>query len=435
MADIKKTSKLLVAVAVSVLMVASARADDFMQNAREFLDVVGASAEENQDYIARSNQFTAEGEFTSEELAELFLIRAIVFSRMKDNNNALESYSAALQNKNLSPILKAEAFKNRGLLYYGNAAYVEAKNDFVRALQILSGNAELHYYLANSYFGMVEFERALRQYDLALEGMASNRFLAYYGKASIYHQQKKYVISKEFLEKSLQVRGDFQPSLDLLSELDLLTNSDELPTISSSAPQKNNQSAVKKELSPAEIYNQLLEQAFAAKKIDGKTKNINIKLNLNKVEQDNVQTASIKAAKPLSKKLKKTAVNLRLSPNNFNLQVSTTPYNVMPDVKFQRLDGLLSVKIAPTPAKIKGYFLQLSSNQNKQNIQTYYNKLIGKHKLLLAKRPYLIREFKDKKQTTNYQLLIAGFQSYKQANSLCKFLKAQNSDCFVRQIK
>lgn len=416
-----------------------ALAADFMKNARLFIETSGATPAQNQDYIAQLNQFTAEGEFTAVELAEIFLIRALIFSRLNDDDNALESYAAALNTSNLPPILQAEAYKNRGLLYYNGTAYSGAKDDFERALEILSGNAELHYYLANAYFGLYDFESAIIQYDLALEGMANNRFLAYYGKGSVYFQQKLFEKSRENLNKSLEVKSDFEPSLTLLAEIDSFSMP---PAPSSTSPQNvaNDELAITNDngqLTPNEIYNQLLEQAFEAKKTSSGNKKVNIKLKLTQDQIDNIATSSIPRSE---KKLKiaRSDVNLRDNLQTFEQQISETPFVITEPAQPKRLDALL----APAPSSDKmpekglhGYFLQLASSSNRKNSQTYYQQIIKKHQTLLAGRPYVIREFKDAKQQMKYQLLISGFQSYKQANSLCKFLKAQNSDCFVRQIK
>ncbi|MBL1422129.1 MAG: SPOR domain-containing protein [Alphaproteobacteria bacterium] len=403
-------------------------ADDFMQQARMFLEVSDATVEQNQDYIALSNQFTAEGEFTAAELAELFLIRAVVFSRLKDSENAFESYFAALESGHLSPILIAETYKNRGLLFYSDAAYTEAKDDFEQALKILSGNAELHYYLANSYFGLSDFKNALNQYDLALDGMANNRFLAYYGKASIYYQQKQYEKSREILGKSLEMRSDFEPALQLLDEIDALNNVG-LPSRSVVAEQGTEQGTEQvesKQLTANEIYNRLLKQALDAKQKGGDATQMKIKLSLTQDRIDNLTTATIPNVK------KRPEVNLREARPKFNLHIPTIPPSIAQTQQSKLKNKSLNIN---KPEQFKGYFLQLSSGANQENAHKYYHRIVKKHGILLAKRPYVIRPFKNVKQQINYQLLLSGFQSYKQANSLCKFLKARNNDCFVRHIK
>ncbi|MGL1920095.1 MAG: SPOR domain-containing protein [Hyphomicrobiales bacterium] len=441
-----KIVKLALIVVVLTMQANSALASDFMQNARNFLEVVGASNEENQDYIARSNQFTAEGEYTSEELAESLLIRAIIFSRLKDETNALESYAAALKSGNLPPILIAETHKNRGLLYYSNAKYDEAKQDFKNALNILSGNAELHYYLANSQFGLFEFDEAITQYDMALEGMANNRFLAYYGKASVYYQQQLFAKSRDNLNKSLDIKGNFEPSITLLAQLDgFETEEAPLPTVRTTTENADVQQD--KEPTASDIYNQLLQQALASKNSDGKTGRVAIKLKLNQSEIDNLTTASIEPilkpttnietnAKPLPETLIRTEplpeISLRTTQPKFNLQVSDTPFLIQDTNQLKRLNTEVSQDIKP---KLQGFFLQLATNFSHEKTEKQYLEILKKHELLLAERPHVIREYKDSKQRSRYQLLLSGFQSYKQANSLCKFLKAQDRECFVREIK
>ncbi|PCI88692.1 MAG: hypothetical protein COB24_01620 [Hyphomicrobiales bacterium] len=412
------------ALLVFVMFAMPAVADDFMQQARMFLEISDATAEQNQEYIVASNQFTAEGEFTAAELAELFLIRAIVFSRLKDSENAFESYLAALESRHLPPILVAETYKNRGLLFYDDDAYLEAKDDFEQALEILSGNAELHYYLANSYFGLSDFNNAINQYDLALDGMANNRFLAYYGKASIYYQQKQYEKSRENLGKSLEIQGNFEPALQLLDEIDALNNVG-LPSSSVVAEQDAEQ-IDDKQLTANEIYNQLLKQALDAKQKNGDATQMKIKLNLTQERIDNLTTAAIPDVK------KRPEVNLRETTPKFNLHIQARPDSVAQTQQSKPKNKSLNVKKSN---QFKGYFLQLSSGTSQENAQKYYHRIVEKHGILLAKRPYVIRPFKNAKQQINYQLLLSGFQSYKQANSLCKLLKARNNDCFVRHIK
>lgn len=384
-----KISKLALSIIATTMFVTASFADDFMQNARSFLEIVGASAEENQDYIARSNQFTAEGEFTADELAELLLIRAIVFSRLKDDANALESYAAALKSGNLPPILIAETRKNRGLLYYGNAQYAEAKVDFEKALNILSGNAELHYYFANSLFGLFDFDNAIVQYDLALEGMANNRFLAYYGKASVFYQQKLYEKSRENLIKSLDIKGNFEPSVTLLAQLDdFEAASAPLPTIRTTTEAEV--SNISEEPTANEIYNQLLQQALAAKQSDGKSGQSSFKLKLDKENIDNLTTASIEPSAQASsdiqaKPLPETSpaptlpeVSLRTNPQVFNLQVSETPFFVEQTGQPKRLDGLLSRE---RDVELSGFFLQLATSFTKETSEKQYQEILQKHQL------------------------------------------------------
>lgn len=420
-----------------------------MQKARVFLDTPNATIEQNQEYIADSNQFTAEGEFTAEELAELFLIRAIIFTRLKDHDNAFESFNAALDSGNLSPILKAEAYKNKGLLHYTTATYELAKDDFISALNILSGNAELHYYLANSLFGLMQFEEAINQYDLALEGMAANRFLAYYGKASVYYQQELYEKSHQNLVKSLAVRTDFEPATSLLAEIEAINGQIGQQT----TEQTQSQTPVSNtELTASEIYNQLLQQALAAQKDNDGEKPKSIQLNLDDTKRQvtlskqnttkapapttAIRISAIPAqpiAKPGAKPLPELQTTTEPTPEpNGNMQISATPFIIDQSARPQRLNNLLN---DGQPVDLEGYFLQLISGSSKQLVQNYYVEMVKKHTLLLAQRPYIIRPFTDSQERLTHQLLISGFESYKQANSLCKFLKAQKSDCFVRQIK
>lgn len=412
----KTIVKFLMGLLLTMVLNSAALANQILENSWQFIETAGASAEDNQQFITQSNQFSAEADFTANEYAELLLIRAIIYSRLKDTENALENYSATLDSKLLPPILKAEALKNRGLLYYESTVYKEAKDDFFGALEILSGNAELHYYLANAYFGLFDFKTAITQYDLALEGMSNNRFLAYYGKASVFHQQELFDKSRENLQKSLEVNPNFEPALTLLAELNG-ANVDGIEQNSAG------DQPVSGELTAAEIYNQLLEKAFAAQKAGGGTKNISIKLDLESLPTKKSDTSS--------------AIRISALPQNdliktFNGQVSVIPFIIEQDGKSNRLDSLL---LANTKPQSDEYFLQLFADKNEDIVQKYYDKVMSKHKLLLGKRPYSIEPFVNNQQETTYQLFVSGFTSYKQANSLCKFLKAQNSQCSVRQIK
>lgn len=430
----KKTLKITALIWMLIGLPNAVWAADFLQTSRQFLSLDDASVEQNEDYLSQSDQFYTEGDYTEKEYAEILFIRGNIYARLKDNENALVNYSAALESGNLTPILRAETLKLRGLLYYTSTVYSESKSDFISALNILSGNAELQYYLANSYFGLFEFETALKQYDLALEGMANNRFLAYYGKASVYHQQQNFEKSRENLIKSLAIKSDFTPALNLLAEINGDATQANPADISVSTANTNPDNA---EQTAAEIYNQLLEQAFAAQQQGDGAKKLSIKLDLN--------------AKPIA-----TASNAKPQPEStVTLRKTTTGQQVLAiqsiidqDNPPKRLDDLLNVEpetktktIAPktnapqTNIRVLGYFLQLSSHDDEIGAQNYYAELLNKHKLLLANRPHRVIPYTNDQNLTSFQLLVSGFDSYKQANSLCKFIKAQNSDCVVKPIK
>lgn len=398
------------------LAIAETQPVNFMQEAREYLDKTTDSIQQNQTHILKLNQFTAEGEFSAAELAETLFIRAVIFSRLDEFENAHESYAAAIKSNNLTPLLKANAYKYRALLSYRQKIYSDARDDFIAALDILAGNAELHYYLANSYLGLLNFELALFEYDQALEGMANNRFLAHFGKASVYYQQKLYILAEQQLKKCLTLRANFTPALNLLAEIEINEQAkqgvlkqssnvnDETDGAKTTATANN-----KKPLTPNEIFNQLLMKAAAAKRLNEDVEQIEIKIDLND-DDTNIEV-----------------IEDNMPPMQGH-QVSENPFTIEAQQQTQRLDVLLQ-------PKLNGYFLQLSSNDNRKNAHANYDEMLKKHPLLLRKIPFLIREYKNENNVIIYQLLLSEFKSFKQANSLCILLKAQKADCFVRQIK
>ncbi len=383
-AKFRKLILLLITILSMFIGVINAQA--FIEEARSFTNKPDATLEQNQEYIVKLNQFIVEGNFSSAEFAEILFIRGVVFSKLNDTENALKSYEAAIKSNNLIPILLAETYKNRGLLYYGLKQYENSTDDFENALKILAGNAELHYYLANSYSGQLYLGKAIAEYENALQGLANNRFLAYYGIASIYYSQKNFPKAKEYLQKSLEDNKGFGLATNMLNEI----SKPLIPTENIEVNQPN----TSKELTSNEIFNQLLNQAAKQK---GNKKSIGIKLD----------TLTTQEKKP-AQVLKKSYITEQA----------------------KNLDGLLRTQ-QPTQT-INEYYVQLSSSNSRKNSNTYYNIMLKKHPILLKNKPYIIREFKSKK--TNYQLLLSGYKSYKQADTFCKALKAQNSDCFVRRI-
>ncbi len=402
-----------------------------MDEARQINDIPQTSIAELEAAIVKINEITATADFTAKELAELFLIRAITFSKLTDIDNAILSYNAAIDSKNLSPILTAEAYKNKGLLYYADKQYLKSKDDFVSALTILTGNAELHYYLANAYLGLLEFEEALSQYDQALSGMANNRFLAYFGKASVYFQQKKFEASKQNIQKSLELYKNFAPAKSLLSRIEIeLAPVDsqlaEMPPEPSEQSKTNASDDVtsNKNLTAEQVYNLLLTQAFAAKKKDGNVKQISFKLPIKVQTTKPATKADLKAEKHI-------ADTVKMKPQSNVRQL--TP-------KLRKSETSLAFKVTEKsktkPKKLKkAIYIQLASSKNKKNAQSYYNKMLLKHADLLTFRPYLIRAVSNEKSKIIYQTLLTGFKNFNQAAKLCNQIKAQNSDCFVRKVK
>ena len=280
----KFIAKKLSFAAIFCVYFASAFAEVTLQDARNFAENYAADESMNQDYIVSINQIIQKSGLLPPNNAELQLIKAIIYARLKDNENAQEIFTIALNNAALSPILKASAYKNRGLLAYAQKKYASAAADFEQALTILSGNSELHYYLANSYLGILDYKQALFEYDQALEGMASNRFLAYFGKASVYYQQNLFEPAKQELIKSLNFNQNFEPAISLLATIN---NNDQAQR--GVLKQNSNIRADGQPTQPLtanEIFNLLLEKAAKARSEDGDAAQTSFKLTLSSDNTD-----------------------------------------------------------------------------------------------------------------------------------------------------
>ena len=112
--------------------------------------------------------------------------RAKIYFNKANYRRALHNYNKALA---LNPE-DAQAYNNRGLIYYIMKKYSCAQKDFRRAIGI-DHLPRFYNNRAESYLAVKKFDLALRDYTYSLKSAYRN-FFTYYNRANFYYHQNEF---------------------------------------------------------------------------------------------------------------------------------------------------------------------------------------------------------------------------------------------------
>ena len=125
----------------------------------------------------------------------------------------------------LNGILLEEIYFNRGLLYISLGSYVEAKNDFLRAIDLNPNRNEavFHHYLGVTMMQLGDFNSCIPQFDIALN-LDSEHHDSLYMRAGAYASDqckiKDIEKAKEDVKRYLETNPDDLAGLRLLKDLE-----------------------------------------------------------------------------------------------------------------------------------------------------------------------------------------------------------------------
>lgn len=186
--------------------------------------------------------YLMEAEALDSDIAEVHHSKALAFFSKRDTETAIHSAKRAVElnpdyssahntlgklllderryseaelhlRKATSNPLYREAYKSRtslGILYYNRGQYVEAKEQFDKAIidnPILSCVA--HYYRGHIFVKRNEFKKAIRDYDRATRRLCGNYPDAHLALGIAYARKKDYTLAKK---KFLEIRDMFPDS-------------------------------------------------------------------------------------------------------------------------------------------------------------------------------------------------------------------------------
>jgi tetratricopeptide (TPR) repeat protein len=99
------------------------------------------------------------------DLDEAYYLRGLVFRMMKQYNQAVASYSEALQ---LNP-KRTAAYLERGMSYLSLNKVTPAISDFNQVIEMQPASGQAYYYLAEAYYQRKEFSRLRPLVEKALQ--------------------------------------------------------------------------------------------------------------------------------------------------------------------------------------------------------------------------------------------------------------------------
>jgi tetratricopeptide (TPR) repeat protein len=122
--------------------------------------------------------------------ARIYFNLAVAYNDYKkDYNNAILTYTFALQ---YDPKM-AEAYNNRGNVYYNKSDYDEAISDFTKAIQL--GNYLAYFNRGNAYYLTKRYNEAINDYNEAIK-INPNNSTAYNNRGAAYKAKGNFIKSK-----------------------------------------------------------------------------------------------------------------------------------------------------------------------------------------------------------------------------------------------
>jgi IMP dehydrogenase/GMP reductase/lipoprotein NlpI len=133
-------------------------------------------------------------------LAQAYYNRGVIYYNQQKYELALADYNKAI---NLNPNL-AEAYVNRGLLYSKQQKYELGLADYNKAIDMNPNLAQAYYNRGVIYYNQQKYELALADYNKAIE-LNPNFAEAYVSRGILYYNQQKYDLALSDYNKAIEI--------------------------------------------------------------------------------------------------------------------------------------------------------------------------------------------------------------------------------------
>jgi len=346
----------------------------------------------------------------TEKLGRSLLNRALAYQNSGKFQHAIDDYTAAMRLDALSPRMRAVALYNRGLAYEksGNAAM--AIEDFTGALLLDPQFAQSYYSRANVLRSHGQYLLAIADYKKARRFNHSKPYLTLFGEALTYDALKQTTRAKALLLKALVVKPDFKAARAKLADMG---STFPALTLVAKTPRETVRVAA---LSTGLATDTLITNSISPSRAD---------LTLRKT--------SLPAPVGVPKSI--TAAPQTIVP----LPPVPDVTNLIPTKKTAKAEKPVKV-IAKAPEKIvdqtagpvlSGWTVQLSSQRNSDAAWDVWKNLSARYATLLRGQQATVVKADLGTRGVFYRLRVHQIDSKKQAARLCNKLKRKGTGCFV----
>ncbi len=125
----------------------------------------------------------------------------------------IETCTKALSHTPLKRENRLATYVNRGILYMRSENYPEAQSDYDRALKIKPDNEHALINRGASYVFQGEYDSAMESLNKAIEVGSEQLYAAYYNRAVVHEIQGDLWAAYQDLQKSLELKPDYEMAL------------------------------------------------------------------------------------------------------------------------------------------------------------------------------------------------------------------------------
>lgn len=335
-------------------------------------------------------------------LANALLNRGLAYQRINEHQLAIGDYTAALRIDAMSGKLRALALYNRGLSYQRMQQNTLAMEDFTSAL-FLDGQFSHAYYSRGTLLRDAgQYLFALADFDKALRYNYPDAARVHVAEAIVFEKLQRTSDARAALEKALAANPSYEPARRRMAALDgapaTLVAGDQIATAAvSPAPATDPDAAVLTVEDPA---------AAPAKQFT-----------------DRVPIGD--AAAPAAP-AEETVIAVETVPEEGSA----------PAAQAEAVAAAPAAAAEPAPEekaaapKISGWSVQVASATTEDAAWSSWKKMQGRYKVLNGKEPVVVRADLGAKGVF-YRVRLVGFDSQSEAGSECAMLKSRGVKCFV----
>lgn len=339
-------------------------------------------------------------------LANALLNRAHAYQRMNEHQLAVDDYTAALRIDAMSGKVRALALYNRGLSYQRLDRNSEAMEDFTSAL-FLDGQ------FSHAYYGRGMLLRdsgqylfALADFDKALRYNYPDPARVHVAEATVFEKLQRKSDARNALETALAANPNYEPARQRLAVLDGLTES----TVSGDTMQTAAVSQAADGLPAAHAPSaELMVEDPAAAEAKPSAKRFT----------DRVPSGDVKPA-VASASEEETVIAVETVPED-------TPAAAPAEAETA---AAAPEESQATTTVVSGWTVQIASATTEKAAWSSWKKMQGRFKVLAGKEPVVVRADLGAKGVV-YRVRLVGFDSQSEAGSECARLKAKGVKCFI----
>jgi tetratricopeptide (TPR) repeat protein len=395
----------------------------------------------------------------SNEAASALLSKAVDFQRQGAYPAAISTYTEALKEP-LSLKMRVIALYNRAVAHQQAGQTILAIEDFNNALLLNPELSHAYYGRANAMRQTGNHLEALADYQKAAQYKYPHTHLPLFGQALTYESLNRPLSAEKLLQDTLQLRPDFAPAKEKLTELRNVAalkvdiESAAEAKISVAVNTKSVYGAMTKRIDQIVVgsvspiaADQVVRKAFVSKPVRPPLH------LLDAAEQVDVATvvlpglqsisfsqmpASISPGFVVSQKTRVPKVQDRIPQQAHDLVASADlliqPVSAPVEFKTRAMEQVTAAMPAAQQvdaSQLDGFLVQINSQRNEDAAWAAWSKLKLKHGKLLAGREAIVQKADLGTDGIVYRLRIKGLSTKTEASSLCGKLKTAGLACFV----